>query len=111
MSRQIITKDRVQELLDEGQEELRLEPHDIITAMAVEVAEKRGLRIVRSDAPGRSTPPLAATPAAAPTPAQKPPAPVHEGAPTPDQVRKAVVSQLGAEPDGLDAVIAKVMKG
>ena len=107
MSRQIITKDHVLKALDEGREELRLEPNDIITSVAVEVAGQRGLRIVRSGAPS----PAATTPGAAPTPKQAPPSPVHEGPPTHQQIKKAVLSQLGTEPDGLDALIDKVLKG
>lgn len=113
MSRQIITKERVLEVLAEGQEELRLEPHDIITSVAIETAQQRGLRIIRSDAPDRSPRPAAASPGAAPTPTRTPPSPspVQDGAPTPRQIKEAIVSQLGKEPDGLDAIIAKVLKG
>ncbi|RMB59603.1 hypothetical protein [Tessaracoccus antarcticus] len=111
MSRQIITKDRVLEVLGEGSTELHLEKNDIITAVAIEVAEQRGLRIVRSDVPPRATPPAATTPGGAPTPTRTPPSTVHEGAPTPRQIKDAVMSQLGTEPDGLDAIIAKVLKG
>lgn len=111
MSRQIITKERVLEVLAEGQEELRLEPNDIITSVAIETAQQRGLRIIRSDAPDRSPRPAAASPGAAPTPTRTPPSPVQEGAPTPRQIKEAIVNQLGKEPDGLDAIIAKVLKG
>lgn len=111
MSRQIITKDRVLEVLAEGKEELRLEPNDIITSVAIEAAQQRGLRIVRSDEPDRTPRPAAASPGAAPTPTQTPPSPVQEGAPTPRQIKEAIVSQLGKAPDGLDAIIAKVLKG
>lgn len=110
MSRQIITKEHILEVLDAGQTELRLEPNDIITSVAVDAAEQRGLRIIRSDAPDRSTPPLAASPGAAPTPTRTPPSPTHDGAPTARQIKQAVVNQLGKEPDGLDALIAKVLK-
>ena len=111
MSRQIITKDRVLEVLAEGKEELRLEPNDIITSVAIEAAQQRGLRIIRSDQPDRSPRPAAASPGAAPTPIKTPPSPVQEGAPTPRQIKDAIVNQLGKEPDGLDAIIAKVLKG
>lgn len=110
MSRQIITKEHVLEALDAGQTELRLEPNDIITSVAVDAAEQKGLLITRTDAPDRSTTPLAASPGAAPTPTKTPPSPMPEGAPTARQVKQAIVDQLGKEPDGLDALIAKVLK-
>lgn len=111
MSRQIITKERVLELLAEGQDQLLLEPHDIITSVAIEAAQQRGLRIVRSSEPDRSPQPAAASPGAAPTPAKAPPTPAKEGPPTARQIKEAVVSQLGKEPDGLDAIISRVLKG
>lgn len=111
MSRQIITKERVLEVLAEGHRELRLEPHDIITSVAIDAAEQRGLRIVRSDEAEHSPQPAAASPGAAPTPTKAPPSPMQEGSPTPLQIKEAIVNQLGKEPVGLDAIIAKVLKG
>lgn len=111
MSRQIITKEHVLEVLNQGKKELHLGPRDIITSVALETAEQRGLHIIRSEGPDRTPQPAAASPGAAPTPTQPPPSPVHEGAPTPQQIKKAVVNQLGTEPAGLDALITKVLKG
>lgn len=122
MSRQIITKERVLEILAEGQDQLRLEPHDIITAVAIEMAEQKGLRIIRSSEPDRSPQPAAASPGAAPTPDKTPPTPAptpartpptatQEVPPTARQIKEAVLNQLGNEPDGLDAIISKVLKG
>lgn len=111
MSRQIITKEHVQEALSEGRNELHLGARDIITSVALEAAEQQGMRIIRTDEPERTPQPTAASPGAAPGPTQTPPSPVHEGSPTAPEIKKAVINQLGQEPDGLDAIIAKVLKG
>lgn len=95
MSRRILTKDAIDELLAGGTTEVRLESGDIVTALAKEYALERGLRLI---------------PAGGPAPAPTPTAPGGGEVSPAAAVRKAVVSALGYEPDGLDAVIAKALK-
>ena len=77
-----------------------------MTALAKEHAQQRGLRLVPA-APGATVPnqPPAGSPGAAPTPQ-----PSMEPIPGRAAVRKSVIAALGHEPDGLDAIIARVMK-
>ena len=93
MPRRILTKDAIDELLTGGTTEVRLESGDIVTALAKEYALERGLRLIPAGGP-------------APTPTAPGGGEVSPAA----AVRKAVVSALGYEPDGLDAVIAKALK-
>lgn len=97
MGRQVVTKSTIDQALSEGKTELALGASDIVTALAAEYAQSRGIRLVKGDAP------RAATPAAAPGPAEDP---------TDDlaKVRSAVVTALGYEPKGLDAAIARASK-
>ena len=91
MARQIITGDTIHQTLAENQTELRVDPDAIITDAARELAESRGVRLVRADV-------------GSPSPA--PSAPVES------VVRAAVVKALGGSaPPDLDAVIARVMRG
>lgn len=102
MSRRVLTKSTIDELLASGQSELQLEATDIVTALAKEYAQQRGLRLVPAANGGA---PAAATPGAAPTPQ-----PALEPIPDAAVVRKAVIAAIGHEPADLDAIIARVMK-
>ncbi|MDO5083829.1 MAG: hypothetical protein Q4D89_10565 [Arachnia propionica] len=103
MARQIVTQDQIIQLLAEGACELRVDADAIITDVAAELAQDRGLRIIRgtdtvSGAPStRSTP----TPASQSSGAVPPPR---------DEVRRAVVAALGVEPEQLDAVLDRVLE-
>ena len=91
MARQIITGDTIHQALAENQTEIRVEPNGIITDAARELAEGRGVRLIRGDAEP-------ATPTAT--------------APDESQVREAVLQALGGEaPADLDEVIARVLRG
>lgn len=98
MPRRILTKTDIDALLDSGATELRLGPGDIVTALAKEYAQERGLALAKSDEP--------VAPAAAPSASSA----TASGAATGAAVRKAVVAALGYEPDGLDAAISKALK-
>ena len=100
MPRRILTKTDIDELLDSGATELRLAPGDIVTALAREYAQERGLTLAQDkDAPAAAKPAAQA--------ASKPEA---DAPTTGAAVRKAVVAALGYEPDGLDAAISKALK-
>lgn len=100
MAHRVLTVTSINELLSQGCTELKLEPGDIVTALAKEHAQQRGLRLV----PANATSAPAATPGAAPTPE-----PSLEPIPQKAAVRKAVIAALGREPEGLDAIIARIM--
>ena len=120
MSRRVLTKITVDELIASGQTELQLGDGDIVTALAKEYAQQRGLRLVpagngggKGNGSGLSV--ERPEPAAAPVPAATPgaaPTPEPGVEPIPDAaiVRKAVIAAVGSEPAGLDAIIARVMK-
>lgn len=92
MSRPIITRTTIDDLLGQGRTELVLEPGAIVTALAREYAQDRGLRLVDS---GRPLAAAAGQPAATPSP---------------EQIRSAVVARLGHEPDNLVQLIDRVLK-
>lgn len=108
MSRTVITRTMVDELLAGGTTELHLEPGAIVTALAAEHAQDRGLRLIPARPTG--TAPTPAPPAPVRAPEQTLPAPQPPGAGH-DAVRRAVVAALGHEPGGLDAIIDRVIKG
>lgn len=92
MARRVLTVSTINEMLAQGSTELRLDPGDIVTALAREHAQQYGFRLVPA-APGAT--PSAAMPAAKPADRTT--------------VRKAVIAALGSEPDGLDAIISRIM--
>ena len=95
MSRRVITATTINELLAQGTTCLQLEPGDIVTALAAEDAQRKGLRVIPAKAAARAQPT-----GAAPSDAD------NEHA----EVRKAVIAALGHTPEGLDQIISKVMK-
>ncbi len=120
MSRRILTTATVDELLASGQTALQLEANDIVTALAREYAQQRGLRLIpagsgggggEGHAGGGTSADQPGTAAAAETAQGAAPAPDPGAAPVPDAVivRQAVIAALGSEPAGLDAIIARVM--
>ena len=97
MSRPIITRTTIDDLLGQGRTELVLEPGTIVTALAREYAQDRGLRLVDSGRTVAST----SGPESASGPAQEP---------SPEQVRSAVVARRPHEPDNLGKLIDRVLK-
>lgn len=103
MARQIITGDTIHQAVAEGAAEINLEANAIITDAARELAETKGLRLVRAGA--------APDPAATSTPTGAPD-PVVAADPVEARVRAQVVAALGGQaPADLDAVIARVLRG
>lgn len=95
--RPVLTQDTVREAISSGIEELPLQPGTIVTALARELAQKHGLRLVA----GNET-------------AQQP----RQEAGRDDRaagrddraaVRAAVVAALGSSPEGLDEALDKVL--
>ncbi|WP_300083330.1 hypothetical protein [Propioniciclava sp.] len=98
MARRVLTAETIDDLLAQGQTEVPLGPTDIVTALAREHARDRGVRLVPADEV---------------TPAASSPGPETPGSDATDDaalVRRAVIGVLGREPDGLDAVIARVIR-
>lgn len=56
MSRRVITATTINELLAQGTTCLQLEPGDIITALAAEDAQRKGLRVIPAKAAARAQP-------------------------------------------------------
>ncbi len=100
MGRRFITKQDIDAAADAGTSVLELGERDTVTDLAREHARDRGVRLVEGAARG-ATP----TAGAAPAPPADPSAPAGLHA----QVRSAVIARVGTAPDGLDAVIAKVL--
>lgn len=82
MSHQVITKVDIDAALNAGKDVVELSPTAIVTSLAKEYAQARGVRLVSASA---------------------------GAAPTPAEVRQAVIDRLGHAPDGLEDAIAKVM--
>ncbi len=104
MGRRFITKQDIDAAADAGTSVLELGERDTVTDLAREHARDRGVRLVEGSAgsarevapTGAGDPPAA--PADAPTPAA-----LHA------QVRSAVIARVGTAPDGLDAVITRIL--
>lgn len=86
MAHRVLTVSTINEALAQGKTEFALEPGDIVTPLAKEHAQQLGLRLI----------PCGGKPGGA--------------APQAAEVRKAVIAALGREPEGLDAIIARVLK-
>lgn len=95
MAHRVLTVTSINELLSQGCTELKLEPGDIVTALAKEHAQQRGLRLVPANG-GLALPA---------------PAPQASAGKDTDRaaVRKAVIAAVGHEPNGLDAIINRIM--
>jgi len=86
MSRRCLTKRDIDECVDAGVDVLEVDARTIVTDLARERAQERGVRLARTDD-----------------------APDREGTELRQQVRAAVIARLGQAPDGLDAVIDRVL--
>ena len=94
MPRHVITQQDITQALADGRTELTLRPDSILTALAAEVAQQKGIRLVRT---------CEETHEAAPAEAVGQP----EFGRT--DVRNAVIARYGGEPDGLDHVLDRVL--
>jgi hypothetical protein len=94
MARRFITRRDIEEAIASGTCEIEVDDEVTVTDLAREHALARGVRFVRaSNAP------------AAPASGQG----SGDGPDLRGRVRAAVVARLGAEPDGLDAIIDSVL--
>ncbi len=90
MALKFLTEQDIEQAASQGITEIPLNANTRVTDLARDAAQRHGIRFVEPDQ-------MAA-------PAQPPTSELHR------QVRAAVVSQLGMEPAGLDAVIERVLK-
>jgi len=105
MKRRFVTRAEIDRAADAGQEVLEVDGRVTVTDLAREHAMQRGVRVVVTGAPAAGA---ARGESAVPDRGAGPDADAAELA---AQVRRAVVAQLGHAPDGLDAVIARVVAG
>ena len=123
MSRRILTKTSIDELLGAGRTELQLQAGDIVTDLAREHAQQRGLRLIPAAGGLRagSPAPVAAEPTEPPagtaseakragSPAPVAAEPMESPEETAAEVKRAVIAALGHEPADLDAIIARVVR-
>ena len=94
MPRHVITQQDITQALADGRTELTLRPNRIVTALAAEVAQQTGIRLVRA---------CEETHGAAPAEAAGQPVFGRT------DVRNAVIARYGGEPDGLDRVLDRVL--
>jgi hypothetical protein len=94
MARRFITRRDVEDALARGLCEIEIDDAVTVTDLAREQALARGVRFVRASS----------TPVAPPPGASTGDVPDLRG-----RIRAAVVSRLGAEPDGLDAILDSVL--
>ncbi len=98
MGIRFLTERDIEAYASQGVTEIALDANTRITDLAREAALRLGVRFVR---PGDA---VSAPAPAASEPAQPAFSELHQ------QVRAAIVSQLGMAPDGLDAIIDRVLK-
>lgn len=94
MPRHVITQQDITQALADGRTELTMRPDSIITALAAEVAQQKGIRLVRACEETHGT-----------APAEAAGQPVFGRS----DVRNAVIARYGGEPDGLDRVLDRVL--
>ncbi len=102
-----ITEQYILDVAASGETEIVLDEETRVTAQAKETAQNLGIRLLppgqepsqpqQSVSSSESTPPTPATTAETED--------VHQ------QIRRAVIAHLGQTPDGLDEIIARVLKG
>ena len=97
MAVKFLTEQDIEQAASRGVTEIPLDAHTRVTDLAREAAQRLGVRFVQ---PGEAQEPGVPAPV---TPAPAPYSELHQ------QVRAAIVSQLGMEPDGLDAIIQRVL--
>lgn len=95
MPRRFVTRTDIDAIADAGQTELLVDELTTVTDIAREHARERGVRLVKQLAP-------------APPPG-RPPATADADDDLQASVRAAVVARLGHAPDGLDAVLDRVL--
>jgi hypothetical protein len=92
MAKKFLTAQDIEQAASQGVTEITLDRNTKLTDLAREAAQRLGVRFVDAgqvaapDAPSTSTPPA-----------------LHQ------QIRAAVIAQLGAEPAGLDEIIKRVL--
>ncbi len=96
MAIKFLTERDIEQAASQGVTEIALDANTRVTDLARDAAQRLGVRFVQ---PGEASQTPAASAPARPAYSQ-----LHQ------QVRAAIVSQLGMEPDGLDAIIDRVLK-
>ena len=94
MPRHVITQQDITQALADGRTELTLRPNSIVTALAAEVAQQKGIRLVRTCEETHEA--FSAETAGQPEFGRT-------------DVRNAVIARYGGEPDGLDRVLDRVL--
>ncbi len=92
-----LTEQDIEQAASQGATEIALDANTRVTDLARDAAQRLGVRFVQSGERKSSSAPDSA-------PAQPAQSDLHQ------QVRAAIVSQLGMAPDGLDAIIDRVLK-
>jgi len=90
----VITQQDITQALADGRTELTLRPDSIVTALAAEVAQQKGIRLVRTCEETHEA--FSAETAGQPEFGRT-------------DVRNAVIARYGGEPDGLDRVLDRVL--
>jgi len=103
--KRFVTARDIDELLEQGQGQLRVDCDTVLTDVGRERAMERGLKIVE-DGENRPGP---GTPHGAISGAVGDPAAVRSQAELTEIVTRVVVTHLGSKPANLEAVIAKVL--
>lgn len=98
MGKRVVTRATIDEHLASGVLQIAVGEGDIVTALAREYAQERGVRLVPSGASVREDAGAAGSTAASP------------GAEDVDAIRKALVAALGYEPADLGGIIERALK-
>lgn len=93
MGRNVVTKSTIDDAIAAGRDEVQVAERDIVTALAKEYAQSKGVRLVVGGAPqvSGSTAP-------------------QSGEDDVQRAREAIVRALGYEPEGLERIIRKVQQ-
>ncbi len=94
MGKRVVTKTTIDEILASGACQVAMAPGDIVTALAREYAQERGVRIVPAGATDCAQPSAAST----------------SNTEDANAIRVALVAALGYEPDDLAGIIERALK-
>lgn len=97
MGKRVVTKTTIDELLASGARQVVLDPGDIVTALAREYAQERGVRLVPAGAAACAAADVSSAGASS----------TAEDA---EAIRRALVAALGYEPDDLAGIIERALR-
>ena len=107
-----ITEQYILDVAASGETEIVLDEETRVTAQAKETAQNLGIRLLPpGQKPSLPQQPASSSESLSPTSSPSMPSTTTETENIHQQIRRAVIARLGQTPEGLDEIIARVLKG